>query len=233
MMPGVTYLPVPSITRASGGAVTFAPTAAILPSRSSDRAVLRSRARGGQDGGVADERRGPTAKGRYVLGKGSAFGADTAPGTGGSWRCRIRLARPPRGGRGRGVLGAGRRLRDHAAEVRRRAPRRNGASCGQCTRGEVVSRDRHGAATATSEGVARIGRAPLRQLPGRSSRRRRRARPPHVRQAAGGSTSFTVHAMTRPPRACTAIDQARVDESSAAATRPARRRRASRAAGRR
>src|SRR6266849_10333479 len=35
MMPGVTYFPVPSITNASGGAVTDAPTAAIFPSRNS------------------------------------------------------------------------------------------------------------------------------------------------------------------------------------------------------
>ena len=34
MTPGVTNLPVPSTTSASGGAVTLAPTAAILPSRS-------------------------------------------------------------------------------------------------------------------------------------------------------------------------------------------------------
>src|SRR5882762_1994431 len=34
MMPGVTYLPVPSITKASAGAFTDAPTATILPSRS-------------------------------------------------------------------------------------------------------------------------------------------------------------------------------------------------------
>src|SRR4051812_33529167 len=35
MMPGVTYLPVPSITTASLGAVVVAPTSAIFPSRSS------------------------------------------------------------------------------------------------------------------------------------------------------------------------------------------------------
>src|SRR6202022_4901181 len=35
MMPGVTYLPVPSMTTASAGAVTEVPTAAIFPSRSS------------------------------------------------------------------------------------------------------------------------------------------------------------------------------------------------------
>src|SRR6185503_16702509 len=35
IIPGVTYLPVPSITVASGGAVTDVPTAAILPSRKS------------------------------------------------------------------------------------------------------------------------------------------------------------------------------------------------------
>src|SRR6476661_1951415 len=35
MIPGVTYLPVPSMTTASDGAVTLVPTSAILPSRRS------------------------------------------------------------------------------------------------------------------------------------------------------------------------------------------------------
>jgi hypothetical protein len=35
MMPGVTYFPVPSITKASAGASIDAPTAAIFPSRKS------------------------------------------------------------------------------------------------------------------------------------------------------------------------------------------------------
>ena len=78
MMPGVMYLPVPSTTTASDGAVRFAPTAAIFPSRSSTDAF---------------EIVGPAAvitvafrisvvrdgNGRYVLGNGSAFGAETPP----------------------------------------------------------------------------------------------------------------------------------------------------------
>src|SRR5690349_16113685 len=78
-MPGVSHLPCPSITTASDGASTLAPTLTIFPSRMSS-APLRMT--------------GPAAvrmltlrttvvregKGRYVLGNGSAFGVDSAPG---------------------------------------------------------------------------------------------------------------------------------------------------------
>lgn len=78
MIPGVTYLPVPSITTASAGAVTEVPTATILPSRSRIEAFCIV---------------GPAAviivaflisvvcdgNGTYVLGNGFAFGSDSAP----------------------------------------------------------------------------------------------------------------------------------------------------------
>src|SRR5687767_4859521 len=77
-IPGVTNLPAPSITIASAGASTDAPTAAILPSRSRIAPFTM---------------RGPTAvqmvtfrmtvardgNGVYVLGNGSASGAERAP----------------------------------------------------------------------------------------------------------------------------------------------------------
>src|SRR3970282_2000740 len=90
MTPGVTYFPVPSTTWASEGTVTLAPTATILPSRS--RMVPL-----GIAGPVAVRMvalrmaTGPDGTGRYVLGNGSAFGADTAPapgGVGGVESCR-------------------------------------------------------------------------------------------------------------------------------------------------
>src|SRR6185503_3438995 len=81
IIPGVTYFPVPSITKASAGASTDGPTAAIFPSRKSTDAfvivgpaavmivALRIRV----------VRR---AKGLYVLGNGSAFGKEMPPGPG-------------------------------------------------------------------------------------------------------------------------------------------------------
>src|SRR6185503_1463279 len=81
IIPGVTYFPVPSITKASAGASTDGPTAAIFPSRKSTDAfvivgpaavmivALRIRV----------VRR---AKGLYVLGNGSAFGNEMPPGPG-------------------------------------------------------------------------------------------------------------------------------------------------------
>src|ERR1044072_2930677 len=80
-IPGVTYLPVPSITTASGGALTAVPTAAIFPSRSNTEpftivgpaAVIIVTLR------ISVARRG---KGLYVLGNGSAFSIDAPPGPG-------------------------------------------------------------------------------------------------------------------------------------------------------
>src|SRR5262252_9372978 len=82
MIPGVTYLPVPSITCASAGASIDVPTAAIFPSRSSTEpfaivapaAVMIVALR------INVVRRG---KGLYVLGKGSALGREMPPGPGG------------------------------------------------------------------------------------------------------------------------------------------------------
>ena len=78
MMPGVTYLPAPSITSASAGASTVAPTSAILPSRMSTLPlrivgpaavrIVTLRISVGRDG-----------NGGYVLGNGSALGVETAP----------------------------------------------------------------------------------------------------------------------------------------------------------
>src|SRR5579883_719797 len=81
MMPGVTYLPVPSITTASAGAAICEPTATTLPSRIRSEASCSA---------------GPAAvrivacwmtvtregKGVYVLGNGSALGTESAPGPG-------------------------------------------------------------------------------------------------------------------------------------------------------
>src|ERR1043166_8157545 len=81
MIPGVTYLPVPSITKASAGASIELPTAAIFLSRRSTDAFVNV---------------GPFAvmmvalrisvvrrvKGLYVLGNGSAFGNEVPPGPG-------------------------------------------------------------------------------------------------------------------------------------------------------
>ena len=70
------------MTTASAGASTVVPTATILPSRRSI-APLRIVGPGrGHDGDVADDRRRATRSGRYVLGKGSAFGVETAPSIG-------------------------------------------------------------------------------------------------------------------------------------------------------
>src|ERR1700694_2694085 len=78
MMPGVTYFPAPSITNASAGALTVTPTAAIFPFCIRIAPFLIS---------------GPAAvkmltflitvvragNGTYVLGNGSALGAEVAP----------------------------------------------------------------------------------------------------------------------------------------------------------
>src|SRR2546423_13757699 len=78
MIPGVTYLPAPSITSASAGASTVAPTPGFAPCGMRIAPFLIS---------------GPAAvrmltfritvvregKGAYVLGNGSAFGVDIAP----------------------------------------------------------------------------------------------------------------------------------------------------------
>ena len=82
MIPGVTYLPVPSMTTASAGAVIDAPTATIFPFRSSTEpfgidcpaAVMIVALR------IKVVRLG---NGLYVLGKGFAFGDDVPPGPGG------------------------------------------------------------------------------------------------------------------------------------------------------
>src|SRR2546423_679894 len=81
IIPGVTYLPVPSITTASAGAVTDAPTAAIFPSRRSTEPfaiegpaavmIVALRIRVVRPG-----------NGLYVLGNGFAFGDDVPPGPG-------------------------------------------------------------------------------------------------------------------------------------------------------
>src|SRR5713226_2258111 len=78
MMPGVTYLPAASITSASAGALTVAPTCATAPSsrriappRMSGPAAVRMfalRITTGRDGNRV-----------YVLGNGSAFGWDRPP----------------------------------------------------------------------------------------------------------------------------------------------------------
>src|SRR5712692_10433927 len=83
IMPGVTYLPVPSMTRASTGALMEVPTAAIFPSRSrtdpfwieGPAAVMIVALR------INVVRR---RNGWYVLGKGSALGIDVPPGPGGA-----------------------------------------------------------------------------------------------------------------------------------------------------
>src|SRR6266404_1771663 len=81
-IPGVTYLPVPSITKASVGALIETPTAAIFPSRNNTE-PLRI------DGPAAviivafRIRVGRPGKGRYVLGNGFAFGSEVPPGPGG------------------------------------------------------------------------------------------------------------------------------------------------------
>src|SRR5687767_537387 len=77
-MPGVMYFPAPSITTASAGASTVAPTAAIFPfcmriapfliSGPAAVRMLTLRISVVRDG-----------NGAYVLGNGSAFGADIAP----------------------------------------------------------------------------------------------------------------------------------------------------------
>src|SRR5256885_13256563 len=81
MIPGVTYLPVPSMTIASDGAVTLAPTCAILPFTSNTDPlrivgpaavrIVTLRITVGRD-----------ANARYVLGKGSALGAENPPAPG-------------------------------------------------------------------------------------------------------------------------------------------------------
>src|ERR1051325_2475516 len=81
MIPGVTYFPVPSITKASAGAVTAVPTATIFPSRSNTEpfasvgptAVMIVALR------INVVRRG---KGLYVLGNGLAFGIEAPPAPG-------------------------------------------------------------------------------------------------------------------------------------------------------
>src|SRR4051812_41795358 len=78
MTPGVTYLPVPSMTTASAGASTVAPTATIFPSRT-------TRAPWGMRGPAAVRivalriTVGREGKRAYVLGKGSAFGVESPP----------------------------------------------------------------------------------------------------------------------------------------------------------
>src|ERR1700688_2182977 len=82
MIPGVTYLPVPSMTSApSAGGATFAPTATILPLRkrieplriTGPAAVSRVTLR------ISVARLGNAV---YVDGYGSASGRETAPGPG-------------------------------------------------------------------------------------------------------------------------------------------------------
>ena len=78
MMPGVTYLPVPSITTASAGALIDVPTDTIFPSRNRIDAfcivgpaaviIVALRISVVCDG-----------NGTYVLGNGLAFGSDRAP----------------------------------------------------------------------------------------------------------------------------------------------------------
>src|SRR6476620_5471444 len=78
MMPGVTYFPAPSITSASAGALTVAPTAATLPfcrriapfriSGPAAVKMLTLRITVVRDG-----------KGTYVLGNGSALGVEVPP----------------------------------------------------------------------------------------------------------------------------------------------------------
>src|SRR5579863_826637 len=81
MIPGVTYRPCPSITTASGGASTDAPTAMIFPSRSRIDASCIT-------GPAAVRIVAPRitvvrdANGVYVLGNGFAFGTDSMPGSG-------------------------------------------------------------------------------------------------------------------------------------------------------
>ena len=80
-MPGVTYFPVPSMTTASAGAFTVAPTETTFPScmrivpfRMSGPAAVKMftlRITVGRDG-----------YGVYVLGNGLAFGAESAPAPG-------------------------------------------------------------------------------------------------------------------------------------------------------
>ena len=55
MMPGITYLPVPSMTRAPAGAAMSSPDRRDLRAADEDRAVLDRAVGDGEDGGVADE----------------------------------------------------------------------------------------------------------------------------------------------------------------------------------
>src|SRR4051812_35731121 len=78
MMPGVGYLPEPSTTTASAGGVTVVPNCAILPFTGTTHTFRIV-------GPAADLlvtlgiTVGRDAKGRYVLGKGSALGAERPP----------------------------------------------------------------------------------------------------------------------------------------------------------
>src|ERR1700686_1984422 len=78
MMPGVTYLPAPSMTIASAGALTAAPTAAIFPfwSRIAPFRIIGPAAVRMLTLRITVGREG---NGVYVLGNGSAFGVDVAP----------------------------------------------------------------------------------------------------------------------------------------------------------
>src|SRR6266542_1125029 len=78
MIPGVTYLPVPSMTTASDGASTVAPTAVILPfcTRTLPFRIVGPAAVMMLTLRMTSVRDG---KGTYVLGKGSAFGRETPP----------------------------------------------------------------------------------------------------------------------------------------------------------
>src|SRR5689334_19210791 len=79
MIPGVRYLPVPSITIASAGTETVVPTLTIFPSRMSKEPSWIT--------GPAAVRMvtcvmsvGLDGNGLYVLGNGSAFGRESNPG---------------------------------------------------------------------------------------------------------------------------------------------------------
>src|SRR5688572_32726761 len=102
-MPGVNTLPRPSMTSASCGALTVVPTAAILPSRSRTLPfrmvgpaavmIVTSRINVARDAGAT-----------YVLGKGSALGADTAPAPGAGRPVSGRAAAVVAGVAGRGEV---------------------------------------------------------------------------------------------------------------------------------